>query len=63
MVPWYAMKCPIFVSLSITTHIASFPLLVGSAVMKSIDIASQGRGGSFSDFINPNRASQIGLIQ
>jgi len=63
IVPWHAMKCPIFVSQSITTHSASFPLLVGSAVMKSIDIASHGRWGNFSGLSNLNGACRIGLMR
>jgi len=62
MVPWHAMKCRIFVSWSITTHSASFLLLVGSAVMKSIDITSYGRWGSSSGISNLNRACRIGLM-
>jgi len=52
MVPWHAPKCPILVSRSIITHSASFPLLIGSAVMKSIDIVSHGQCGSSSGWLD-----------
>jgi len=63
MVPWQATKCPIFVRRSIITNNASFPLLIGSAVIKSIDIRSLGQCGSSSGFSSPNGACQIGLLR
>jgi len=63
MVPWQATKCPIFMRQSINTHNASFPLLVGSAVIKSIDIVSHGRCGSSSGFSSPNGTCRIGLMR
>jgi len=59
LVPWQATKCPIFGRRSIITHNTSFPLFVGSAVIKSIDIVSHGRCGSSSDFSSPN--GRVGL--
>ena len=63
MVPWQAMKYPIFMRRSIITHNASFPLLVGSAVIKSIDIVSHGWCGSSSGFSSPNSTCRIGLMR
>ena len=45
------------------THNASFPLLIGSAVIKSVDIVSHGRCGSSSGFSSPNGMCQIGLMR
>jgi len=63
MVPWQATKCPIFLRRSIITHNASFPLLVDSAVIKSIDIVFNGWCGSSSGFSSPNGACRIGLMR
>jgi len=63
MVPWQATKCPIFVRRSIITHNASFPLLVGSVLIKSIDIVSLSWCGSSSGFSSPNGVCQIGLMR
>jgi len=59
MVPWQAMKCPIFVRRSIITHNASYPLLVGSGVIKSIAIVSHGRCGSSSQAEQANKARHL----
>ena len=61
--PWQAMKCLIFVRRLIITHNASFLLLVGSTVIKSIDIVSHGWCGSSSGFSSPNGAYRIALIR
>jgi len=63
MVPSHAMKCPILVSRSITTHRAFFLLLGGNVVMKSVVIASQGQYGSSSSLSSPNKMCRIGLIR
>ena len=61
MVLWHATKCPILVSQSIVTHNASFPFLIGSAMMKSIDIVSHGRCGSSRGLSNTNGVCRISM--
>src|SRR3978361_2136128 len=63
MVSLQATKCAIFVSLSTTTHRALHPSVVGSPVMKSIDIESHGLCGGVSGFSSPKGACLIGLIR
>jgi len=63
IVPLQATKCPILVSRSMITHRASFQLLAGNAVMKSIVIASHGLWGRSNGLSSPNGTCRIGLMR
>jgi hypothetical protein len=49
----YGMKCLIFVNLSTTTQIASWPLELGKPVTKAIAMSFQGHSGVGSGYRTP----------